>query len=99
MNVYILTYFGTYIQVISLILISTSQTQISKEGIISYIGKELSGKIYIYHISVGRFILLIHNNFHFLGKFQFIRPFIIIIYVILFCFITKLFQKIVVHRI
>ena len=93
MDVYIFTYFGTYIQVISLILISTFKIQINNGGIIAYIGRELSGKIYIYHIAIGRFILLINKNFNFLGNFKFIIPLIIIFYVILFSFITKIIKE------
>ena len=52
------SYFGTYIQLISIISFCHKCGNYSNKliGLISYIGRELSDKIYIYHVAVGNTI-------------------------------------------
>ena len=80
-------YIGTYLQVISLIIFSIFSTKIKKRGIFSFIGRELSGKIYIYHIAIGKFVILILKKYKI---FQINMPLIILIFVILFSCLTKI---------
>ena len=89
-------YIGTYLQLSSLIFISLSNNIIKEKGMnfLLYIGQNLSDKIYIYHISIGKIVILFANKLHLTNYIWFkwcLFP-IVCSKTILFCFFIKKFE-------
>ena len=65
----LITYLGTFFQVISLICFCTSSKQRKKDKFkFIYIGRKLSDKVYIYHIAIKKIIILINMRLHLINK-------------------------------
>ena len=93
----LIIYLCTLVQIISLIFISISNNQPNNLKFISYIGSNLSDKIYIYHIAIGEISNLINIRLSLINKnvYKNIKFIIIILSTLFFCsFIENIKMKI-----
>ena len=67
------SYIGTYFQLISLISFSLKEIKNTNKAFtfLSYVGRNLSDKIYIYHNAIGKTIKLISNKIGFINQLWF----------------------------
>ena len=92
-NKSLIIYISTFIQIFSLIGFSISNDQIKRKFLLlSYIGRELSPKIYIYHIAIKKlvYLILLRLKFKFLVYFQFLMVLLLTITISL---ILKIIQN------
>lgn len=88
----LISYICTFIQIFPLIGFSISNNQINNNVIFSYIGRELSLKIYIYHIAIKKIVdlIILRLKLKLLVSFEFL--FVLLLTLILSIFLNK-FQK------
>lgn len=85
----LITYISTFIQIFPLIGFSLSNNQFNNNIMLSYIGRELSLKIYIYHIAIKKVVdlIILRLKLKFLFYFEFLI--VLLLTLILSLFLRK----------